>query len=147
MTNTTDPRRAEIAKIKIGQKELRLDEETYRAMLKARTGCRSAADLTGIQRRAILDHMASLGAFKGHAKPARNAVARKVFALWDELAKAGKVRDTSREALRAFVRRQTINKKQPEGIGDPEWLTAKDAIRVIEALKAWLERDGNGKLA
>jgi len=145
---STDPtRNAEIAKIKIGQQKLGLDDSTYRAMLGQVTGHQSAALLTASQRRAVLDHMTGLGAFKGQAKMAAHPIARKVFALWAELHRAGKVGDPSREALRAFVRRRTITKKHPAGVGDPEWLTASEANRVIEALKAWLERDGNGKLA
>jgi len=134
-------RREEIAKIKIGQKELGLDDETYRDMLFAQTGKRSAAELRPPQRRTVLDHMKSLGAFKDlpQKKVARSGTARLIHALWKDLAEAGKLRDSSKEALRAFCAHR-IHPGQDNVTLDPDHLTPEQSTTVIEALKAWLKR-------
>ena len=51
-----------IAKVKIGQKQLGLDEATYRAMLFEITGKESAALCNQVQLARVIDHMASKGA-------------------------------------------------------------------------------------
>ena len=59
---TKDPRRtAELAKIHIAKKELGMDEETYRAMLRSVAGVESAAKLTARGRQKILDHLRHCG--------------------------------------------------------------------------------------
>ena len=55
-------RNAELAKIHVGRKLLRLDEETYRDLLEAETGQRSAAGLDAAQLRAVLARMRHDGA-------------------------------------------------------------------------------------
>lgn len=54
-------RRPELAKIHIAKKDLGLTDDDYQAMLQEITGKTSAGDLTAKQRRAVLDHLASLG--------------------------------------------------------------------------------------
>jgi phage gp16-like protein len=132
-------RNQEIAKIKIGQKELGLDDATYRAMLLTRTGKKSAADLSSLQRRAVLEHMKSLGAFKGAPKRARSATARMIHALWKNLETAGALRNPSKQALRAFCGR-LIHPGQENVEVDPDFLDIDQSTTVIEALKAWLKR-------
>jgi len=61
---------------------------------------------------------------------------RMMRGLWIELHEAGRVTNPSEEALGAFIRRQT---KQDMGA-----LSAADAARVIEALKAMLKRPAPG---
>jgi len=56
-----DLRRREIATIKVAQKQLGLDDDTYRAMLELVTGKRSAADLTWQERKKVLDHLKTKG--------------------------------------------------------------------------------------
>lgn len=51
-----------LAKIKIGQKQLGMDDEQYRTMLSDRYGKRSAAKLTFNQMNDLVRHMTTLGA-------------------------------------------------------------------------------------
>lgn len=62
MSRAADPnRRVQIAKIKMAQKHLGLDEETYRALLVRVTGCQSSAAMTSLQRDQVLAEMARQG--------------------------------------------------------------------------------------
>ena len=54
-------RRAELAKIHIGAKELRLDEDAYRDLLYSVAGSRSSKDLDERGRRQVLKEMKRLG--------------------------------------------------------------------------------------
>ena len=64
-------RKAELAKIHIGKKQLLADEEAYRDMLEAVAGVRSAGDLDAEGRRKVLDHLRSCGATFRPARPKR----------------------------------------------------------------------------
>lgn len=68
-TTAHDLRRREIAMIKVGQKQLGLDDATYRDMLELVTGKRSAADLDWAGRKKVLDHLKDKG-FKSKSRPA-----------------------------------------------------------------------------
>ncbi len=125
---------AALAKIHIARKELKLQEEDYRAILRRVAGVESAAGLDDAALEAVLAELRRLGwkpAFTGK-KPDR-ADLRMIFGLWAELGRQGALVDPSRSALRAFVGRQ-------EDVSDPEFLRRDQAQRVIEALKAWLRR-------
>jgi len=56
-----DARRRDLARIHLGKKALRLDDETYRDMLFQLTGKRSAGDMSAPQRYQVLDRMKALG--------------------------------------------------------------------------------------
>jgi hypothetical protein len=134
--------RAALAKIHIARKELGLDEETYRAILQRLTGQASAAGLSAPALDSVLTEFKRLG---WTPKPAVHAdragslsgpYARKFRALWLAAWNLAVIDDPSDAAITAFVRRQT-------GIDHDRWLRdGKDASRVIEALKAMLERGG-----
>lgn len=65
-------RRAELAKIHIGARQLLAGEEEYRDMLEAITGSRSAGALDAAGRRKVLDHLKACGAtFAPPRRPAR----------------------------------------------------------------------------
>jgi phage gp16-like protein len=57
-------KQAELAKIHIAKKELGMDDDTYRAMLKQLTGFSSSKDLNADERRKVLEHLKKAG-FKG----------------------------------------------------------------------------------
>ncbi len=86
MNAAPDRRRAELAKIHIAREELRLDEDTYRALLWTISRVHSAADLDEVGRRRVLDHLAGLG-FKtrrrGRSTPAegKERMVAKIHAL------------------------------------------------------------------
>jgi phage gp16-like protein len=68
-------RKAAIKAVKVCQRQLCLDDETYRAMLQARTGKRSAADLSVTELGVVLDHLRHSGA--KHAPQGVHADGRK----------------------------------------------------------------------
>ena len=142
-----------IVKVQIARKELALHEDDYRALLHRITGKSSSAACTDFELEAILTEMKRLGwkpkvngakvnGAKVNGAKTNSAVAkvksekrhvRLVFAIWGELGRAGALDNPSRQALLAFVNRQT-------GVSHPDWLTAKQANVVTEALKAMLKR-------
>lgn len=64
----TDLRRRELGKIHLAAKQLGMNEQTYREMLRSVAGVTSAADLDERGRHAVLDHLRAAG-FRG--APAR----------------------------------------------------------------------------
>lgn len=135
--------RAALAKIHIARKQLGLDEETYRDVLKRLTGRDSAAGLSGPMLEAVLAEFTRLG-FKA-APPRKTAAssaslsgpyAAKLRALWFAAYNLGVIDDRSDAAIIAFVKRQT-------GLDHERWMRdGKDAAKVIEALKVMLVHDG-----
>ena len=129
--------RAILAKVHIAKKELRLADETYRAILARVTGCDSSRDCTERQLELLLAEFRRLGwqpkAGKGGGAGYGKAHVRKIYALWKEAGIVGAVENASKEALRAFVQRQT-------GKSAPEFCDPSDANKVSEALKAMIRR-------
>jgi len=68
MSRITDIKRREIQLIKIAQKQLGMDETTYRAMLFKVARVKSSTQLDAAGRKAVLDHLKSCG-FKVMPKP------------------------------------------------------------------------------
>ena len=152
-----DPRRrGMIAKVKIAQKELGLDDGAYRAVLTRLTGVDSAASCTEAQLGAVLDALKAQGwtpkvvsgseigrrtrsASKVGVPPKVRAAdhpsAKKARALWLSLYQLGEVRNRSEEALEAFAKRQL-------GCDRLQWADQGLTYRLIEALKAMAERAG-----
>lgn len=133
-------RNRELAQIHIAKTALGLDDETYRDMLFTVGRVRSAADLDYAGRRKVLAHMKSRGWKPGRAKRSKYAndpLSGKIMALWLELRDQGVITDASDKALATFCR-------DVGGADRPEWLNNKQAEKVIEGLKAWLERKAPG---
>lgn len=141
-------RRAAVAKVQIARKELRLDEETYRAMLERITGQSSSAACSDAQLGRVLDEMKAKGwkpkVVKGgraarprpeRTVPASSPVAKKARALWISLHQLGEVRDPSEAALEAFARRQLK-------VDRLHWAKPHHSHQLIEALKAMADRAG-----
>lgn len=133
-----DQKRRDLAKIHIARKELGMEEDDYRAMLQDVAGVGSSADLTVTGRSKVLRRLEQLGWKPKTRKPrqkitAREPVDRKIRALWLDLANLGAVRDRSEKALNSYVSRQT-------GVDRLDWLSSKQAEKVIEALKQWQSR-------
>lgn len=110
------------------------DEDARRDWQQARTGQRSCASMTV----ADLENLVAELKRKSALRPPRRAkhpLARKIYALWIDLHRHGVVRDGSRQGLGRWLHRQC-------GKYSPEWLDTPEAIRAIEALKAWRDREG-----
>ena len=131
-----------LAKLAVARKQLGLDEESYRAVLRRVTGGDSARTASDASLHRMLGECARLG-FKPSrpqhgARRATQANIRLIMALWTAL--RPHLTDGSEAALRSFVRRQTRTKLTPDGVDAAEFLTATQANRVIEGLKAWQAR-------
>lgn len=135
-----------LAVIHVKKKSLSLDDDTYRDLLERITGVRSAGDMTEQQRLQVIAEMDRQGA--ASAGPRRSLRADRVSgryagilrALWLTGYNLGIIRDNRDSALIAFVERQT-------GLSHTAWLNdPHDAARAIEALKKWIEREGQVKL-
>jgi Protein of unknown function (DUF1018) len=150
MTNTAT-RQQHLAAMHMAQKALGLTPEDARALKLAVVGVASAADMTALQRRQYLAHLAGLQASAALARgqkpayvPKRPALVRniddagdlqwgKARALWHALASAGHVRTDTDAALQAYATRQT-------GVTAWRFMTAPQITKVIEALKQWCKR-------
>jgi phage gp16-like protein len=120
-----------LAKIHIAKKDLALDEEAYRGLLRRVAGVASSRDLSDRQADAVIAEMKRLG-WKPQAAtraPAQRADLRKVYALWGAL-HAGPL---DRDALRRWV-------QQRFSVSAPEFLKPAQIREAIEQLKAWQKR-------
>ncbi len=120
---------------------LRLDDDTYRAALAARAnGKRSSKECSVAELDAVLDHFHACGYPRPGGKAAGRRTAltprqKKMWALWQTLHTAGKVRDRTMRGLLAWIAGQTENQVQRL-----EFLTPAQEHTLIESLKAWSER-------
>lgn len=145
------PRQNHLAAIHMAQKALGLSAEDASALKLSVVGVASAADMTALQRRQYLAHLAGLQANAATARgekpayvPKRPALVRniddagdyqwgKARALWHALAIAGHVRADTDTALQAYAKRQT-------GVDAWRFQTQPQITQVIEALKKWCRR-------
>lgn len=137
MAHTSKPKLIQLIHIAKGQ--LGLDDDTYRHALHSVTGQSSTKQMTIKQLNDVLDHFKAKG-FKvkpakkaGKVKQADDNQSKMIRSLWIQLHKVGKVRNPSEAALAKYVERQT-------GKSALQFLSTKDASRVIESLKKWLNR-------
>lgn len=129
-----------LAKVHIAKKELAMHEDSYRALLRRITGKDSAGACNEAELDAVLVEFKRLGWASKKAKPrSRKAYVRMIFGVWADLKPY--LRDGSRQALRKFVQRQTVTADRPQGVTDPEFLNPEDGNKVVEGLKAWLQRE------
>ena len=125
--------------IHIAKGQLHLDDGTYRQMLTEITGKDSCGKMGKSELVAVFEHLKTLG-FKttpakaaGKVALADDAQSRKIRSLWLTLHELGAVRNPSERALAKYVERQT-------GKSALQFLSTKEASRVIEHLKKWEER-------
>jgi hypothetical protein len=141
-------RKADLAAIHIGKKELGWDDDFYRSIMKARCGVTSSAQLDFAGRKTLLGHMQACGwqggtspaavPGKPAARPLRAPLTppqRLMWSLWQQLADAKRVDDRKMKALMAFAERQT-------GVAHLDWLAPGQETLVIESLKEFLNRPG-----
>lgn len=129
-----------LAALHVAKKQLGLDDDTYRAKLKVITGKTSAKEMTEAERQKVITALRRDGFAPSAAKAPRKKLAgrfaAKLQALWIAAYNLGIIEDRDDAALLAFVKRQT-------GIDHAQFLRhADDASKVIEALKAWMAREG-----
>ncbi len=137
-----DQRKRLIGLIHVAKKQLGLGDEDYRTVLQAATGKGSCAEMTVAELERVLGRFKGYGfevAVAGTLSPRTedndSAVVAKLRALWIVGAEAGVIRNRYEEGLRRWVKRMW-------GVERVEWLTDEGAQTAVEALKAWLVREG-----
>jgi|GEM_PF-549639 len=137
MSALIDPRTRLIRLIHVAQREMQLDDETYRALLKNATGLSSCGDMNEVQLEQVVAKMKG-GGFQPRSRAsaeAKHGQAALIVALWIDLWMLAAVSDRQDSALDAFVKGQT-------GVEKMLWLSPSQANSVVEALKAWCKREG-----
>ncbi|CZF86750.1 gp16 family protein [Grimontia marina] len=141
--------------IHVGKRELQLDDDTYRALLKRETGSDSCKAMGVEELNKVLSAMERQGfkrkksnnpkqpkkrlSPKTQGKP---DVTSKIRALWITMSKEGIIRDGSETALDAYVRRMTKSHDR-KGVDHVGWCDDEQALLIIEALKLWVKRTRN----
>lgn len=139
-SNVDAQRKRELGQIHQGKAALRWTQDDYRFHLRNLTGKSSSAELNATERRTVLSHMATLGYTPKAAKFQPFDQAAKIKWLWRKIGEAGGLRDPSPTALLVFVGRTTGT-----GVADVKFLPTQEASKVIEALKAMLDRAKSAK--
>jgi phage gp16-like protein len=120
------------------KRDLRLDDDAYRGILRQITGKESAADLSPIELGAVLEKMARLGFASPRTLASEGGPGgpqqRKAQALWHDLGEMGVLDDPSEAGLRKFARRLI-------GLEAIQWADAHELNKLIEALKGWRNRE------
>ena len=127
--------------IKMSQRALGLDDDTYRDFLESVTGKRSTTKMTVKQRWRVVEELKAKGVrFESKtAKGKKDAdkddspQSRLVRHLWLKLKGYGVLRDSSEWALLAYVERITGYKRL-------EWCDNARMHKLIKSLEQWLER-------
>lgn len=128
-----DHRKTELAQIHIAIADLGWSEEDYRAILLAKTGKASSGELDSTGRKRFLEHLRVCGWKPKHKGPRLTPQQWRIKQLWRELGEAGALEDRSEKALLAFIK--------PHGGADAlQFVSPRDAVTIIEALKGWLKR-------
>lgn len=134
--------------IHIAKSEMKLDDDTYRAMLVTETGKDSCGKMHHYELKTVYDAFVERGfkrSFKKHkprVKPRSNgrdkaAEIGKIRAIWITMHQHGFIVDSSEEALNKFVQRQTKRLNNGIGVNELGWLDGELAYRVLESLKQW----------
>lgn len=126
------------AVIQIARKQLSLDDDDYRSMLRREANVTSSSDLDDAGARRVMLWFENHG-FKRETKPGtagdRRPIVKKARALWISLHQLDEVSNGSDRALDAFAKKTT-------GKETLRFCTNGEAAKVVEALKAWGDRVG-----
>ena len=134
--------KGQISVIKMAQGQLGITDDDYRSMLQERFKVRSCTKLTFNQAGILIEELQKKGfelrphsslveKVEGKTKPRRagnEPQDQKIRALWLELHELGIIRDSSEQAMLAFVKRQTGRDALP-------WCSVTEKQMVIESLK------------
>ena len=145
-----DNRKTTLAKIHIAKKQLGLDDDTYRHMLRQLTKKDSCSKMDIGELFQVLKHLENCG-FKakrpakkrGQYSPKSKGLPIDVIrALWIQMAQDGMINDSSEEALLKWVKRTTSQINGGLGVDSLEWLQRDDQMtsKVISILKQWRKR-------
>ncbi|WP_454280231.1 regulatory protein GemA [Sphingomonas sp. Marseille-Q8236] len=133
---TADPRTARRRAIFAAARDAGLDEEDRRAVQLRVTGKPSLTDMSLTDMDRVLADIRGKGTGRS-ARPVGSTHAHvgKIWALWWSLYWLRGIDRPDEGALNTWVKRQT-------GVDAVRFLDHKTAVNVIEALKAWIAREG-----
>lgn len=134
MSTNNVQRKKQLAMIHVARQQLRLDDDTYRAMLHKVAGVESAADLDARGRDRVLRHFRSLGweskaTRRPQPSPDRAALVRKIRA---QLIAAGNRPDSYADAMARHMFK----------VDRFEWLAVDQLQRLVAALAYDAKRHG-----
>ena len=118
--------------IHVAKRDLNLDDDDYRALLKRVTGLSSCADMDPKQLGDVAGEMRCLGAGR---KKGLTPQQRKAQHLWRAAYALGAVDSSDGRALDSFCKRTA-------GVDALQWTTPEQVNKVVEALKAMCARHG-----
>ncbi|HGY4723306.1 TPA: gp16 family protein [Citrobacter amalonaticus] len=138
--------------IHVARRTLRLDDDTYRSVLRQVTGKLSCRELKVDQLESVLKMMENKGFTRTRSRsPVRRQretdVTAKVRAIWGQMFRDGFIRDGSDAALDAFVAKMTIRTNDGKGIASLAWCRGDNLLTVLESLKQWHLREMKTMLA
>lgn len=122
--------------VHIGKSQLKMDEESYRYLLKQQFNQSSSQDLTQTELRQLITILQAKGATIrlpfGRSQPL-NPMQKKLWAIWKSMADNKIISVGSSKALDVYVQRLFAGKT---------WCTLNQAemSQVIESLKQWQKR-------
>lgn len=128
-----------IAKIHIAKKDMGLDDELYRSIIKQAVNKDSAKACTDKQLVKVLEFMETKGwknPSKQKFRKAPDGLKKKIYALWGVLQNAGAVQSRDKTALDAYAKKYTQ-------VDCVQWLDNEQANKIIEMLKQWIARIEN----
>ena len=128
-----DPRTRDLARIHLAKKELGLDDDAYRALLKAETGCSSAADLDAKGRWKVLMAFTRLGWKGGAAAGVQKAAGKPAPQKGGKEALLKKVEAQLASASRPWAYANGMAKKMFK-VDLVQWLDENQLRRVVAAL-------------
>lgn len=134
-------RKADLARIHILKKDLRLSDDDYRAVLMGVCSVDSSANLDFTGRSKVIAHMERLqrqynpASTPAAKKPFKKLAPRpaKMYSLWQQLHAKQLVSDRKYSALESWCKNQT-------GVDKIDWLTVAQQNQCIDSLKSWLAR-------
>ena len=138
-TSILDPKRTkDLARIHLAKKELGLEDDTYRELLKNLTGKSSAGDLGPGQRWKLLQELASMGAKSGSQAHPGKPVATGQRAK-DPL--ISKIEAQLAEAKRPWSYAHAMAKRMFQ-VDQVQWCDADQLRRIVAALNYDAKRHG-----
>lgn len=133
-------RRRDLAKIHLAKKELGLQDDAYRELLKGVTGKTSSADLTATERMELIRSLEKLGA-KSTAKPYPG---RPPKPKADVASLTRKIEAQLTEAKRPWAYANAMAKRM-FGVEMVQWCDADQLGRIVAALTYDARRHGRDK--
>ncbi|MBR0573702.1 MULTISPECIES: gp16 family protein [Pasteurellaceae] len=136
--------------VKIGQKQLNMADDSYRAMLMRLTNKNSATKCSIVDLHKVISELKTKGAklneFANFNKKKtasyryKSAITPKIYVIWQQMARAGFIKDGSKKALDTWARK--IINPRPNGtlMLNINGLRDHEATIVLECLKKWQQR-------